>query len=90
MKDYHVGRHWSGNHMERLCPCPLEPCGLVDSAKADPKCTQHSFSGAKTMRQIHAADDCARFKHEHNVPAKYTKDEWQSQVLRSEAQAVPA
>lgn len=58
--DYHIGRSWRGmeNHLEKECPCPKEPCGLVAASKIDPECPQHSMAAAKTIRQNHYADDC--------------------------------
>jgi len=52
----HVGRSWSGHQIEDLCPCPQEPCGLVDLQKADPQCVQHNLT--RTIRQGHAEEDC--------------------------------
>lgn len=65
----HIGRHWSAIYehgasnsmdqhatIEEECPCPVEPCGLIDSDKVDPDCPQHS--GFKTLRSMHDAKDC--------------------------------
>lgn len=41
---------------EDECPCPQEPCGLVDLDKASPDCDQHT--GWHTMRQVHSQDEC--------------------------------
>jgi hypothetical protein len=61
----HVGRHWPGEYRDKFkglledeCPCPKEPCGLVDSGKADPDCPQHGPGTEKTMRSMHSAEDC--------------------------------
>lgn len=53
---WHSGRGWSGTFIEDNCPCPQEPCGLVDFSKAHPSCVQHRM--AKTVRQGHPADQC--------------------------------
>ncbi|MEO3860917.1 hypothetical protein [Acrocarpospora sp. B8E8] len=59
MTGTHRGRSWSGHPLEDECPCPQEPCGLVDPGNAAPDCVQHGRNHpAKTMRQGHAADDC--------------------------------
>src|SRR6478609_8046395 len=59
-RDLHVGRFWPGmgNELEQQCSCPKERCGLVAVAKVDPGCPQHSMQAAKTMRQMHYADEC--------------------------------
>lgn len=54
----HVGRSWADTHLEDECPCPKEPCGLVDLAKASPECDQHPAERSKTLRQIHEARLC--------------------------------
>jgi hypothetical protein len=54
----HVGRAWVGHAIEDACPCPQEPCGLVDYMKADPSCPHHAMAAAKTIRQAHSADKC--------------------------------
>lgn len=54
----HYGRASNGHDIEDDCPCPQEPCGLVDMAKADPDCDQHSDRARKTMRQGHVASAC--------------------------------
>lgn len=48
VSDWHVGRSWTGNRLERDCPCPKQPCGLVAMDEADPDCPQHAFWAAKT------------------------------------------
>jgi uncharacterized small protein (DUF1192 family) len=57
---HHIGRSWDSHPLEDACPCPQEPCGLVDREKADPTCTQHAAGRCKTMRQGHRAGDCPR------------------------------
>ena len=54
----HIGRSWTGHHIEDACPCPKAPCGLVDAMTIDPDCNQHSMTAAKSIRQMHRADDC--------------------------------
>ena len=54
----HVGRSWRGHHVEDACPCPQEPCGLVDLRRIDPACPQHVFTAAKTIRQSHTPEFC--------------------------------
>lgn len=55
----HIGRSWDGGgHIEAACPCPLEPCGLVDRGKVVNECDQHSPMACKTMRTGHRAEDC--------------------------------
>ncbi|WP_435111644.1 DUF6205 family protein [Nocardiopsis synnemataformans] len=54
----HVARGWEPGEIERNCPCLKAPCGLVDYKRADPACTEHHESQAKTIRQHHAADQC--------------------------------
>ena len=68
----HIGRHWSAIYeakrtndldkgeptIEEGCPCPVEPCGLVDQDKVSPDCTQHTMIAAKTIRSSHSEEDC--------------------------------
>ncbi|MGI5222199.1 hypothetical protein [Nocardia sp. CA-290969] len=54
----HVGRSWSGTAIEDSCPCPQEPCGLVDQKRAHPDCEHHPMVRTKTIRQSHTADRC--------------------------------
>lgn len=54
----HVGRSWSGTRLEDACPCPKEPCGLVDTSKTDPSCPEHPEVRAKTIRRSHPATEC--------------------------------
>lgn len=58
MTTMHVGRSWTGTRIEDECPCPKEACGLVDTARAVPECTQHPVSAMKSIRQGHFADRC--------------------------------
>lgn len=62
----HVGRSFTGNELERLCPCKLAACGLVDSEQIDETCKQHALRYAQTMRQGHFAEHC---------PAQWSEDE---------------
>lgn len=54
--EYHVGRSFSGHHIEDACPCEKEPCGLVSWRGIDPSCEQHKVT--KTIRQSHLASEC--------------------------------
>jgi hypothetical protein len=54
----HIGRSWTGTHIEDECPCPKTVCGLVSSGSTDPHCGHHPFSAAKTIRQAHPAQHC--------------------------------
>ncbi|MGV9546834.1 hypothetical protein [Streptomyces ardesiacus] len=55
----HIGRSFDGGgHIEAACPCPLEPCGLVDRGKVSDKCDQHPPAACKTMRTGHPAESC--------------------------------
>lgn len=56
MPERHIGRSFSGTHIEDECPCPKAPCGLVIAGKQDPSCLQHRVN--KTIRQGHTAEDC--------------------------------
>lgn len=59
LKGYHIGRSWPGQHfIEDECPCPQEPCGLVDVDRADPTCPHHPPERGKTIRQSHLAGAC--------------------------------
>lgn len=57
-KTWHNGRQWTTHTIEDECPCPQEPCGLVDLTKADPSCMHHPIGRGKTMRQGHSAECC--------------------------------
>ena len=54
----HIGRSFTGHHIEDQCPCPQEKCGLVDSEKVHKDCDQHKMWAAKTIRQGHPAAEC--------------------------------
>lgn len=54
----HIGRSWSGNHIEQTCGCPLAACGLVDTLNISPACEHHPFSRGKTIRQGHRVEHC--------------------------------
>lgn len=55
----HIGRSFGGGgHIEAACPCPLEPCGLVDQDKVADECDQHPPMACKTMRTGHRPEDC--------------------------------
>ncbi|MFD9442138.1 hypothetical protein [Streptomyces sp. NPDC060001] len=55
----HISRAFDGGgHLEASCPCPLEPCGMVDRDKVDPACTQHPPTACRTMRSGHPAENC--------------------------------
>jgi hypothetical protein len=54
----HIGRSFRGHPIENECPCPQEPCGLVDTRRIDPDCPQHALKACKTIRASHPADKC--------------------------------
>lgn len=54
----HIGRSWEDHPLEDACPCPKEPCGLVDRDKAVPECLHHPVTRYKTIRQGHYEDEC--------------------------------
>lgn len=54
----HIGRSWTGTHIEDECPCPKTACGLVSTRGADESCSHHPFRAAKTIRQAHPANRC--------------------------------
>lgn len=55
----HIGRSFGdARWIEEACPCPKEPCGLVDTNKAVPECGHHPFAAYKTIRQAHAPENC--------------------------------
>ena len=54
----HIGRAWVGHAIEDECPCPQEPCGLVDDARVDPACPHHPINVGKSIRQGHPAERC--------------------------------
>ena len=53
----HVGRSWSGTHLEDGCPCDKAPCGLAIFGSV-PGCPEHSIAASKTIRQGHRASSC--------------------------------
>jgi hypothetical protein len=55
---WHTGRSWAGHLIEDNCPCPQEPCGLINVADADPSCIHHGPDSSKTIRQTHLASQC--------------------------------
>lgn len=55
---HHIGRSWTTHEIEDNCPCPKAPCGLVVQDTVDPRCTEHPWVAAKSMRQSHPADRC--------------------------------
>lgn len=57
--DDHIGRSWTGHHLEDTCPCPKAPCGLVPLRTATEGCREHHWSAAKSIRQSHPASACA-------------------------------
>lgn len=57
--DMHLGRSWGGSALEDDCPCLKAPCGLVLWSGIDRDCREHGEQFAKTMRQVHAEDNCA-------------------------------
>lgn len=54
----HCARAWTGTAIEQSCPCPKEPCGLVDPGRAHPDCLHHPLKRGKSFRQIHSEDHC--------------------------------
>lgn len=56
---WHIGRSWGGpGPLEASCPCPKEPCGLVDASRALEECPQHHWRHAPAVRSRHAAEVC--------------------------------
>lgn len=55
---WHWGRAFHGHEIEDKCPCPKQPCGLVEVTSADPDCAQHAARFARTSRQGHRAENC--------------------------------
>lgn len=78
--DPHVGRSWVGHPLEDDCPCPQQPCGLVRMNEADPSCTQHTLSAAKSMRQIHNHDECPARKEQLLMAANELEPVFKIQV----------
>lgn len=56
MSGMHFGRSFVGTALEDECICHKAPCGLVDIETA--ACPEHSILAAKTIRQMHPADEC--------------------------------
>ncbi|MFJ2298126.1 hypothetical protein [Oerskovia paurometabola] len=54
----HIGRSFDGHPLEDTCPCPQEPCGLIDVARIDPTCPQHALAAGATIRQAHIPERC--------------------------------
>jgi hypothetical protein len=54
----HIGRSFDRHPLEDTCPCPQEPCGLIDVARIDPTCPQHALHHGQTIRQAHTAERC--------------------------------
>lgn len=73
-ENFHMGRSWSGHHMEDECPCPQEPCGLISRKKVVDNCPQHALGSSKTMRSIHLEEDCERIVAEQNAKATALQD----------------
>jgi ribosomal protein L37E len=69
LKAFHMGRSWTGHHLEDECPCPQEPCGRISYDKVDVDCPQHYYGRSKTMRNIHLAEDCERVMIEEKAAA---------------------
>jgi hypothetical protein len=55
---FHIGRGWEGHEIEDACPCPQEPCGLVDLGRAADDCDQHHPLKARSTRQGHSLANC--------------------------------
>lgn len=65
---HHIGRHWPNAYIaegrgasdhptiEAECPCPREPCGLIEESKVHPDCNQHKMN--KTIRSSHDSEKC--------------------------------
>lgn len=87
-RSMHIGRSWDDNRLERRCPCPLEPCGLVDSSKIDPSCSQHPMGRFKTMRQGHPEKHCPGPRPNHPT-TKLTKEELMAEILRTQPPETP-
>lgn len=55
----HWGRAWNGTTpVEDACPCPKEPCGLVNTLTVDQECTEHGWRFTKSARQGHYGEQC--------------------------------
>lgn len=55
---HHIGRSFEGHRLEDQCPCPQEPCGLIDTMKAVEECKHHVLGAGATIRQAHPANTC--------------------------------
>lgn len=58
---FHISRHFAGpGELEARCPCEKEVCGMVNSDRPAPTCTEHNARecGAKSIRSGHRAVDC--------------------------------
>lgn len=55
----HIGRAFTGTDIERACPCPKAPCGLVPEEEAVPECVHHHIQHAPSIRQGHLPQHCA-------------------------------
>lgn len=60
----HIGRSFTGHTVEDACPCPQEPCGLIDQTRTSTECEHHAFWAAKTIRQAHSAGQCEGVPHD--------------------------
>lgn len=58
VRGWHAGRARHDTDAEDACPCPQEPCGLVNLARTAPGCRQHRPAWARTIRQWHPANRC--------------------------------
>ena len=65
MDAWHWGRSWTGHALEDACPCPKEPCGLVNTGTVLDECEQHNPLRAKSSRQGHPASDCPGLPRGH-------------------------
>jgi hypothetical protein len=59
LREMHMGRSWTGNVLEKDCPCPKAACGLVAGWSED--CDQHRPSASRTMRQVHTLARCPAY-----------------------------
>lgn len=55
---FHLGRAFHGHETEDRCPCPQQDCGLIHENDVVEECDQHHFKAAKTIRQMHRANEC--------------------------------
>lgn len=72
---WHAGRSWSGTRLEDACPCPKEPCGLVDIARTVPECLEHPLNRVKTFRQGHYPQHCPGPREELAMSRTETPEE---------------